>query len=194
MESVRDNTARRMVRGPPRGAGAARRGGSRARSRSTTCSASSCCKSAPGVLQRHLLDGARTQHTTLLAPDLGPGVTLCAPLDSLPFRSDSIDAILLPHTLELVEDPVRGAARGRARAVRRGLPDDLRLQSLQRLGRAPRRFAQYFRPPGVSAADPAPALRAPAARLGGAAGLRCGQRLRLSRAAADEAAGCARRR
>lgn len=54
---------------------------------------------------RHLLRGARTQHTTLLAPDFSPGVTLCAPLDSLPFRSDSIDAILLPHTLELVEDP-----------------------------------------------------------------------------------------
>jgi len=54
---------------------------------------------------RHLLDGARTQHTTLLAPELSSGVTLCAPLDSLPFRSDSIDAILLPHTLELVEDP-----------------------------------------------------------------------------------------
>src|ERR1700735_1613356 len=54
---------------------------------------------------RHLLDGARTQHATLLAPELGSGVTLCAPLDSLPFRSDSIDAILLPHTLELVEDP-----------------------------------------------------------------------------------------
>src|ERR1700732_5163842 len=53
----------------------------------------------------HLLEGARTQHTTLLAPELTPGVTLCAPLDSLPFRSDSIDAIFLPHTLELVEDP-----------------------------------------------------------------------------------------
>jgi SAM-dependent methyltransferase len=54
---------------------------------------------------RHLLESARTQHTTLVAPDLNPGVTLCAPLDSLPFRSDSIDAIFLPHTLELVEDP-----------------------------------------------------------------------------------------
>jgi SAM-dependent methyltransferase len=54
---------------------------------------------------RHLLEGARTQHTTLLAPELNPGVTLCAPLDTLPFRSDSIDAILLPHTLELVDDP-----------------------------------------------------------------------------------------
>ncbi len=54
---------------------------------------------------RHLLDGARTQHTTLLAPEMTSGVTLCAPLDSLPFRSDCIDAIFLPHTLELVEDP-----------------------------------------------------------------------------------------
>jgi len=54
---------------------------------------------------RHLLDGARTQHTTLVAPELSAGVTLCAPLDSLPLRSDSIDAIFLPHTLELTEDP-----------------------------------------------------------------------------------------
>jgi SAM-dependent methyltransferase len=54
---------------------------------------------------RHLLDGARTQHTTLVAPELSSGVSLCAPLDSLPFRSDSIDAIFLPHTLELVDDP-----------------------------------------------------------------------------------------
>ena len=54
---------------------------------------------------QHLLGGARTQHTRLLAPSLSPGVTLRAPLDSLPFASDSIDAIVLPHTLELVEDP-----------------------------------------------------------------------------------------
>jgi SAM-dependent methyltransferase len=54
---------------------------------------------------QHLLTGARTQHTTLLAPKRTPGVTLCAPLASLPFASDSIDAIVLPHTLELVEDP-----------------------------------------------------------------------------------------
>jgi len=53
----------------------------------------------------HLLGGARTQHTTLLAPEMSAGVTLCAPLQSLPFPSDSIDAIFLPHTLELVEDP-----------------------------------------------------------------------------------------
>lgn len=54
---------------------------------------------------RHFLDNARTQHTTLLAPEPAAGVTLCAPLTSLPFASDSIDAVLLPHTLELVEDP-----------------------------------------------------------------------------------------
>ncbi|MGA2841516.1 MAG: methyltransferase domain-containing protein [Steroidobacteraceae bacterium] len=56
-------------------------------------------------LSQHLLRAARTQHTTLLAPELTAGVTLCAPLASLPFSSDSIDAIFLPHTLELVEDP-----------------------------------------------------------------------------------------
>ena len=54
---------------------------------------------------QHLLGGARTQHSTLLDQDLGPEVTLCAPLASLPFASDSIDAIVLPHTLELVPDP-----------------------------------------------------------------------------------------
>jgi SAM-dependent methyltransferase len=54
---------------------------------------------------RALLAGARTPHATLVAPQLGNGVTLCAPLDMLPFASDSIDAILLPQTLELVEDP-----------------------------------------------------------------------------------------
>ncbi len=54
---------------------------------------------------QHLLGGARTQHMTLVAPRPGPGVTLCGTLESLPFASDSIDAILLPHTLELVADP-----------------------------------------------------------------------------------------
>ena len=54
---------------------------------------------------RHWLDGARTQHTTLVASEPFPGVTVCSALESLPFRSDSIDAVFLPHTLELVEDP-----------------------------------------------------------------------------------------
>ena len=52
-----------------------------------------------------LLRAARTQHTTVLAPWPDPGVTLCAALDALPFPADCIDAVLLPHTLEWVEDP-----------------------------------------------------------------------------------------
>src|SRR5258708_7680500 len=63
---------------------------------------------------RSLVEGARTQDTTLVAAEMSSGATLCAPLDSLPFRSDAIDAIFLPHTLELVEDPyavLREAAR-----------------------------------------------------------------------------------
>jgi SAM-dependent methyltransferase len=58
-----------------------------------------------GAWGTHLLAAARTQHTTLLSHRPAAGVTLCAPLTTLPFASDSIDAILLPHTLELVEDP-----------------------------------------------------------------------------------------
>ncbi len=54
---------------------------------------------------RPLVCAARTQHTTVVAPQPEAGATLCAPLDALPLRSDSIDAVLLPHTLELVADP-----------------------------------------------------------------------------------------
>jgi len=68
---------------------------------------------------RHWLDAARTQHTTLLAPEAGRGQPVRT-LTELPFRSDSIDAILLPHTLELVEDLMRCCASG-ARALRRGV-------------------------------------------------------------------------
>ena len=52
-----------------------------------------------------LLRAARTQHTSVVASWRDPGVTLCAALDALPFAADSIDAVLLPHTLEWVEDP-----------------------------------------------------------------------------------------
>ena len=54
---------------------------------------------------RHLLDGARTQHTTLLAPESRPGGHAVRAARLAAVRSDSIDAIFLPHTLELVEDP-----------------------------------------------------------------------------------------
>src|SRR5260221_11324173 len=50
---------------------------------------------------RHLLDGARTQHTTLVAPERSSGDTLSAPPDSLPFRSAAIDEIFLPATPDL---------------------------------------------------------------------------------------------
>ena len=52
-----------------------------------------------------LLAGARMPHTMLVSPHPQAGTTLCAPLDMLPFASDSIDAVLLPHTLELAADP-----------------------------------------------------------------------------------------
>lgn len=52
-----------------------------------------------------LLAAARTQHHTVVAPLPEPGATLVAALDGLPLRSDSIDAVLLPHSLERVDDP-----------------------------------------------------------------------------------------
>jgi len=54
---------------------------------------------------RPLSAAARTQHTTVVAARREPGATLCAALEALPFADDSVDAVLLPHTLELVEDP-----------------------------------------------------------------------------------------
>ena len=52
-----------------------------------------------------LLAAARTQHTTVVAPLREAGATLVATLEGLPLSSDSIDAVLLPHTLERVDDP-----------------------------------------------------------------------------------------
>ena len=121
-------------------------------------------------LQRHLLGGARTQHTTLLAPDLGPGVTLCAPLDSLPFASDSIDAIFLPHTLELVEDPYAVLREAERVLCAEGCLMICGFNPFSGWG-ALHRFAQYFRRPAFPPRHAAHALRAAAARLGGVVGL-----------------------
>lgn len=52
-----------------------------------------------------LIAAARTQHTSVVAVCCELGVSLCAALDELPFADDSVDAVLLPHTLERVEDP-----------------------------------------------------------------------------------------
>jgi SAM-dependent methyltransferase len=95
---------------------------------------------------RHLLAGARTQHTTLLAPDVGAGVTLCAPLTSLPFASDSIDAIFLPHTLELVEDPYAVLREAERVLCAEGCLMICGFNPFSGWG-ARRLFAQYFRRP-----------------------------------------------
>jgi SAM-dependent methyltransferase len=95
---------------------------------------------------RHLLTGARTQHTTLLAPARGPGVTLCAPLASLPFASDSIDAIMLPHTLELVENPYAVLREAERVLVAEGCLMICGFNPWSGWG-ARRLFAHYFRRP-----------------------------------------------
>jgi SAM-dependent methyltransferase len=95
---------------------------------------------------RHLLDGARTQHTTLLAPDLSASVTLCAPLTSLPFSSDSIDAVVLPHTLELVPDPYAVLREAERVLCAEGCLMICGFNPLSGWG-ARHLFAQYFRRP-----------------------------------------------
>lgn len=55
----------------------------------------------------HFLDLARTQRRTLLSA-AGPGATrgdICAQPSSLSIQADTIDVLLLPHTLELEADP-----------------------------------------------------------------------------------------
>lgn len=54
---------------------------------------------------RRLLSGARTRHQAVLAPCPGAGVDVVSQLTHLPAASSSIDAVLLPHTLEFAADP-----------------------------------------------------------------------------------------
>lgn len=54
---------------------------------------------------RGMLGSARTQHALVVADAAADGVVLRAQLDALPFAADSVDAVLLPHTLESVDDP-----------------------------------------------------------------------------------------
>ena len=141
---------RRLVRGPSGGPRAARRGGAGDRWRSTLFSASSCCRWGPGDLRAICSPGARTQHTTLLAPEFESRrhAVRAARHAAVPIRFHRCDSAAA-HA-RAGRGPLRGAARGRARAHRRRLPDDLRLQPLQRLGRAARvrpllRPARHFR-------------------------------------------------
>lgn len=48
---------------------------------------------------------ARTQRRALLSARPGTGAAVRAHDDALPLQSDSVDALLLPHTLEYAEDP-----------------------------------------------------------------------------------------
>jgi SAM-dependent methyltransferase len=54
---------------------------------------------------RELLSGSRTRRQTLVAERAGGAVDVVARLDQLPIQSASIDAVLLPHTLEFHADP-----------------------------------------------------------------------------------------
>ncbi|MGH8263953.1 MAG: class I SAM-dependent methyltransferase [Steroidobacterales bacterium] len=51
-----------------------------------------------------LFGAARVQSKTLWASEVRPGVSVCCDFTALPARSDSVDAVLLPHTLEFVDD------------------------------------------------------------------------------------------
>jgi len=99
---------------------------------------------------RELLAGARTRRQTVVAPGtLAAGADIIGRPAQLPLVSDSVDAVLLPHTLEFAADPyaiVREVDRVltgegqllvlgfrplslwglRARSARRGFPPGLR--------------------------------------------------------------------
>ncbi|MBM4197817.1 MAG: class I SAM-dependent methyltransferase [Gammaproteobacteria bacterium] len=55
----------------------------------------------PGLFRRL----ARTRRATVLSPHHGPGVDVVCDPETLPLVAESIDAVLMPHTLELAEDP-----------------------------------------------------------------------------------------
>jgi SAM-dependent methyltransferase len=55
---------------------------------------------------RELLGGSRTRRQTVVAPpEFGAGADVIARAANLPINSDSMDAVLLPHTLEFATDP-----------------------------------------------------------------------------------------
>jgi len=52
-----------------------------------------------------LLEWARTQRVAVIDEQAAEGVGVHARLSALPLAADSVDAVLLPHTLERVDDP-----------------------------------------------------------------------------------------
>ncbi len=133
---------------------------------------------------RAMLAGARTQHTTLVAPEPEPGVTLCAPLAALPFASDTIDAIVLPHTLELVEDPHAVLREAERVLCAEGCLIISGFNPWSGWG-ARRLFAHYLRRPAFPARYAPAALGNALAGLGRLARLRHRMCLRVSRPATD---------
>ena len=57
-------------------------------------------------VKRELLEGARTRRQVIIAPGaLAEGADIIARPSQLPVIGDSVDAVLLPHTLEFAADP-----------------------------------------------------------------------------------------
>ena len=54
---------------------------------------------------RELLAGSRSRHSTVVAPVAESGANILGRPSELPVLSDSVDAVLLPHTLEFAADP-----------------------------------------------------------------------------------------
>ena len=54
---------------------------------------------------RALIAGARTRSQAVVAAEQSPGVDLLARLTQLPIASDSVDCVILPHTIEFETDP-----------------------------------------------------------------------------------------
>lgn len=63
------------------------------------------------------LDVARTQRRALVSAGADPGAGIRAQPSRLPIQADSIDALLLPHTLEFAEEP-HGVLREAQRVLR----------------------------------------------------------------------------
>ena len=98
----------------------------------------------------------------LHAPE-GRSTVWCDLLD-LPFASQSLDLVVLPHMLEFAQRAAPGAARSRTRADSRRPVDHLRLQFAQPVGRAP--IAREGDRAAVRARRPATSSRSRVSRTG----------------------------
>ena len=79
-----------------------------------TCSAWSCCSSAPGARDGSCWRTSRIRRQSVIGePDSPAGSAISiATLAHLPIGTGAVDAVLLPHTLEIRSRPLCGAARG----------------------------------------------------------------------------------